>query len=104
MFRVNEAKHDKGILSVKNGKMNIHVSLSSKRIVKLYPGFAEDAKNNENEWLNPSQDLVTYDDGFSETVYGFDIPVKFLDKEFNIALLGKKGVWYNHKVSVSLDE
>lgn len=104
MFRVNEANHNKGELSVKNGKMTIHVSLASKNIVNLYLGFAEDAKNNEDFWLNPTQDLVTYDDGFSETVYGFDIPVKSLDQEFNLALLGKKGIWYNHKVRVSLAE
>ena len=43
---------------------------------------------------------MTYSDGFSETVYGFDIPVTVLDEEFDLALIGKKGVWYDHKVSV----
>lgn len=104
MFRVSEANHNKGELNVKNGKMTIHVSLSSKNIVNLYLGLAEDAKNNENLWLNPTEDLVTYDDGLSETVYGFDIPVKVLDQKFDLALLGKKGIWYNHKVSVTLAE
>ncbi len=104
MFRVSEANHNKGSLNVKNGKMTIHVSLASKNIVNLYLGLAEDAKVNEKSWLNPTEDLVTYDDGFSETVYGFDIPVKELDQKFDLALLGKKGTWYNHKVSVSLAE
>ena len=37
----------------------------------------------------------------SEEVYGFDIPVPVLDEEFDVALIGKKGKWYDHKVSVS---
>ena len=44
---------------------------------------------------------MTYSDGLSEEVYGFDIPVPALDTEFDVALIGKKGVWYDHKVSVS---
>ena len=31
----------------------------------------------------------------------FDIPVPALDEEFDLALIGKKGTWYDHKVSVS---
>ena len=33
--------------------------------------------------------------------YGFDIPVPALDEEFDVALIGTKGKWYDHKVSVS---
>ena len=40
----------------------------------------------------------------TEEVYGFDIPVPALDKEFDLALIGTKGVWYDHKVSVSNPE
>ena len=32
---------------------------------------------------------------------GFDVPVPVIDEEFDLALIGKKGVWYDHKVSVS---
>lgn len=46
-------------------------------------------------------DTVTYSDGISEEVYGFDIPVPVLDEEFDLALVGTKGKWYDHKVSVS---
>ena len=46
-------------------------------------------------------DTVTYSDGLSEEVYGFDVPVPYLDKEFDLALLGTKGTWYDHKVSVA---
>ena len=35
MFHVNEANQDKGILTVENGNMTIHVSLQSKKIVSL---------------------------------------------------------------------
>ena len=56
------------------------------------------------EWLQPTEDEVTYSDGWTETVYGFDVPVPVLDEEFDLALLGKKGSWYDHKVSVSLAE
>ena len=35
MFHVNEADDGKGVLTVENGKMTIHVSLASKKIVNL---------------------------------------------------------------------
>ena len=45
MFHVNEAYDGKGILTVENGQMAIHVSMPSKNIVNLYLGSAEDAEN-----------------------------------------------------------
>lgn len=36
MFHVNEANDGKGTLTVKDGKMTIHVSLNSKKIVNLF--------------------------------------------------------------------
>ena len=48
-----------------------------------------------------SEDTVTYSDGTTEEVYGFDVPVEALDQEFDLAIIGTKGVWYDHKVSVS---
>ena len=101
MFHVNEAKDGKGILTVKNGEMTIHVSLVSKSIVNLFAGTAEDAQKEGAELLQPTTDEVTYSDGYKEEVYGFDIPVPSLEEEFDVALLGKKGKWYDHKVSVS---
>lgn len=80
--------------------MTFHVSLRSKKILNLYLGTAEDAKQNESEWLQPTTDTVTYKDGTSEEVYGFDIPLKSVDKDFDLALIGTKGTWYDHKVSV----
>lgn len=101
MFHVNEANDGKGELTVKDGKMTLHVSLASKNIVNLFVGVSEDAKKDGAELLEPTTDTVTYSDGMTEEVYGFDIPVPELDKEFDVALLGKKGVWYDHKVSVT---
>ena len=101
MFHVNEAHQDKGILTVEDGKMTIHVSLQSKKIVNLYPGLAEDAKKEGAELLEPTTDKVVYSDGFEDEVYGFDIPVPALDEEFDVALIGTHGNWYDHKVVVS---
>ncbi len=104
MFHVNEANEGKGILTVENGKMTIHVSLVSKKILNLYQGLAEDAQKDGAELLQPTTDTVTYSDGFSEEVYGFDVPVPYLDEEFDCALIGESGKWYDHKVSVSNPE
>lgn len=101
MFRVSEACNGKGTLTVKNGQMTIHVSLGSKNIVNLYVGLAEDAKKNNADLLYPTTDTVTYSDGMSEEVYGFDIPVKAIDEEFDLAIIGTKNKWYDHKVSVT---
>ena len=101
MFHVNEAMDGKGTLTVKNGKMTIHVSLVSKNIVNLFEGTAEDAQKDGAKLLEPTTDTVKYSDGTSEEVNGFDVPVPALDKEFDLALIGTKGKWYDHKVSVS---
>lgn len=101
MFHVNEALDGKGTLTVKDGKMTIHISLASKSILNLYLGLAEDAQKSGAVLLEPTTDEVTYSDGTTEEVYGFDVPVEAIGKEFDLALIGKKGVWYDHKVSVS---
>ena len=101
MFHVNEANDGKGILTVQDGQMTIHVSLASKKIVNLYPGKAEEAKVDGAVLLQPTTDQVTYSDGMTEEVYGFDIPVPAIGEEFDCALIGEKGKWYDHKVMVS---
>ena len=101
MFHVNEANDGKGILTVKDGKMTIHISQVSKNIVNLYVGKAADAQKDGAELLQPTTDTITYDDGSTEEVYGFDVPVKALDETFDLALVGTKGKWYDHEVSVS---
>ena len=100
MFHANEAVDGMGTLTVENGTMTFHVSLASKKIVNLYPGLAADAEANKTAWLIPTVDTVTYADGTTEEVYGYDIPVEALDTNFQLALLGTKGKWYDHTVSV----
>ena len=100
MFHVNEARDGKGTLTVEDGQMTLHISLQSKKIVNLYVGMAADAPDHEADWLQPTTDTVTYSDGTSEEVYGFDVPVKALDTDFQLAILGTKGKWYDHTVSV----
>ena len=100
MFRANEACNGKGTLTVKNGMQTLHVSLQSKKIVNLYVGTAEDAQQSGAVWLEPIVDTVTYSDGLSEEVFGFDIPVVSVGQEFDLAIIGTKGVWYDHRVSV----
>ena len=100
MFHVNEANDGKGVLTVKDGEMTIHISLSGKGFLNLFMGTSEDAKKDGAELLEPTTDTVTYKDGTSEEVYGFDIPVPAIDEEFTVAVIGKKGKWYDHKVSV----
>lgn len=101
MFHVNEADEGKGVLTVENGKMTIHVRLASKKIVNVYAGLAKDAETDAANVIQPTTDTVTYSDGDTKEVYGFDIPVPALDEEFDVAILGEKGTWYDHKVSVS---
>ena len=101
MFHVSEACDGKGTLTVKDGVMTIHISLGSKKILNLYPGLAEDAAKEGAVLLEPTTDTVTYSDGMTEEVYGFDVPVPVIGEEFDLALIGTKGKWYDHKVKVS---
>ena len=100
MVHANEACDGKGTLTVADGKMTFHVSLASKKIVNLYLGTAEDAPSHESDWLQPTTDTVTYSDGTSDEVYGYDIPLDAVDTDFQLALLGTKGKWYDHTVSI----
>ena len=101
MFHVNEMCDGKGELTVENGKMTIHISLTSQNILNLYSGLAEDAQKEGAELLQPTVDVIDYNDGTTEEVNGFDVPVPYLNDEFDLALIGTKGKWYDHKVSVS---
>ena len=101
MFKINETKEGRGILTVKDGKMTMEIVLSGDGIVGLYEGLAKDAKNDEENRINFSPVTVTYDDGSEEEVNSFVIDVPVLDEEFDLALIGKKNKWYDHKVIVS---
>ena len=101
MFHANEACDGKGVLTVQNGQMSIYVTLAGKGIVNLFPGTAEDAQKPGAEWLQPTLETVHYSDGTTDEANAVVIPVPYLDEEFDVALVGKKGTWYDHKVSVS---
>lgn len=101
MFHANEACDGKGVLTVQNGQMSIYVTLAGKGIVNLFPGTAEDAQKPGAEWLQPTLETVHYSDGTTDEANAFLIPVPYLDEEFDVALVGKKATWYDHKVSVS---
>jgi hypothetical protein len=101
MFHVNETNEDLGLLTVSEDGMMIHVSLAGTGILNLFPGTAEEAQAEGAQLLEPTLDTVTYADGTSEEVYGFDIPVPAIGEEFDLALVGEKGKWYDHKVMVS---
>lgn len=101
MFHLNETVDGKGTLTVSDEGATVHMTLVSKRIINLYVGTVEQAEADEAGWLQPTTDTVTYDDGYTEEVYGFDVPVPVLDEPFDVAILGVKGKWYDHTVTVS---
>ncbi len=91
MFHVNEACNGRATLTVKDGKMTVHITLVSKNIENVFLGTAEDAQKDGAELIQPTIDKVTYSDGMTEEVYGFNVPVEKLDEEFDLAIIGKKG-------------
>ena len=95
MFHVTEACNGRATLTVKDGKMTVQ------NIENVFLGTAEDAQKDGAELIQPTIDKVTYSDGMTEEVYGFNVPVEKLDEEFDLAIIGKKGKWYDHKVSVT---
>ena len=101
MFHVNEADEGRAILTVDEQGMTVHIRLVSKKITMLYEGTAEQAQADEAGQILPTTDKVTYSDGYEKEVYGFDVPVPALDQEFDVAILGSKDKWYDHKVTVS---
>lgn len=104
MFHVNEAYKGKGILTVKDKQMTIHVVVVSTSIEKLFLGTADNAQKAGAKLIEGKVETVDYGDGTTGEANGFDIPVPYLDKEFDLALIGSKGKWYDHKVSVSNPE
>lgn len=101
MFHVNEIWDGQAIMTVQDKRASIHIVLTSKNIVNLFPGLAEDAEKDGAVLLEPVIEEVTYDDGMTEEVNAFDVPVPYLNEEFDLALIGTKAKWYDHKVKVS---
>ena len=101
MFHVNEVMDGKALLTVSDGRGNLHLVMPSQNVLNLYLGVASDAESDTDNLINPEIEEVTYDDGITEEVFTFDVPVSVIGEEFDLALIGKKNVWYDHKVSIS---
>ena len=54
MFHLNEVCEGKGVLTVEDGEMTIHIILGSKNFVNLFLGLAEDAKAEDAVLLEPT--------------------------------------------------
>ncbi len=101
MFHVNECYEGKAKLVVENGKALLYLVMPSKNILNLYLGRAEDAQEEGADLIAPSTVSVTYADGEEDEVYAFEVPVTVYGEDFDLALIGKKEVWYDHKVKIS---
>lgn len=102
MFHINEALEGKGTLTVVDGKMVVHMTLAAKGISKMFVGSAEDAAKEGAAVIDFTEDSVTYSDGFTDTAYGFDVPVDVLDAPIAVATFGKKSeTWKDHTITVS---
>ncbi len=101
-FAIHPYLRNIGMLTVKDGQMNLHVTLMSKSIVNLYLGLKEEAEKEDAVLLMATEDTVDHKDGTEpEAVFGFDVPVAFIGQEFDLALRGEDGTWEDHKVIVT---
>lgn len=102
MFHANEACDGKGTLTVENGVYDASCIAGFQEHCQSVPRNGRRCPEGgcRAAAADPT-DTVTYKGGSTEEVYGFDIPVPALDEEFDLALIGTKGKWYDHKVSVS---
>lgn len=104
MFHLNETRHGKALLTVKDGVATLRLVMPSKNVVNLFPGKASDAEKEGAALLTPDVEKVVYDDGATEEVYAFDVPAHAIGTPFDLALLGTKGAWYDHRVTASNPE
>lgn len=101
MFHVNEAMDGKGTLTVANGEMTVHITLASKSIVNAFYGTSEEAQADGAKLIEPTVDVVTYDDGITDEAYGFDFPVPAIGEPFDVSIIGTHGNWYTHPMTVT---
>ncbi len=101
MFHLNEACNGLAKMHVENGIGTAEIILPSKNTVNLFSGLKKDAEKSGAVLIDPVVVSVTYEDGMEEEVNCFLVPVPVIDEEFDLALIGTKGVWYDHKVMIS---
>lgn len=99
MIHLNEVCDGRCTLTVDaDGNAVAHLIMPSTSIRKLYLGTKDEAQKPGAELIEATEEKVRYDDGYKQTVSAFDLPVPVIDQEFDMALVGKKGKWYDHKV------
>lgn len=99
MIHLNEVCEGRCTITVDaEGNAVAHLIMPSTSIQKLFVGTKDDAQKPGAELIEAQEEKVTYDDGYKQTVSAFDLPVPVIDQEFDMALIGKKGHWYDHKV------
>lgn len=99
MIHLNEVCEGRCTLTVDaDGNAVAHLIMPSTSIQKLYLGTKDEAQKPGAELIEAQEEKVKYDDGYKQTVSAFDLPVPVIDQEFDMALVGKKGKWYDHKV------
>ena len=101
MFHLNETCEGKVTLTVADGQMTAHVLLASTGIVNLYVGTSEEAQAEGAERISYTEEEVDYGDGDIDTAYAFELPVPVIGEAFSVAILGTKGKWYDHTVTVT---
>lgn len=102
MFGVNKSDNGEGYLRVKNGSMSCTIRLKGTGYKKLFIGTTQDAataeKNGDPSIILPIRTdviSVTDEEGFEseKKIYVFEVPVKSLGTEIQIAARGSK--WYD---------
>lgn len=101
MFHENEAYEGKSVMTVESRRATLHLVMPSKNVVNLFLGKAEDARKEGAKLLIPTDERVVYSDGVAESVYAYELPVPVIDADFDVALVGRKGAWYDHRARVS---
>ena len=102
MFKLSEAVEGKGTLTVKDGQMTVHFTLSGKGFTQVFVGSAEDAQKEGAAVIDAVEDTLKFSDGTTDTANGFDVPVEELNEAFALAAMGKKSAkWYDHTLCVS---
>lgn len=96
MFHLNETLKGKAKLVLNRGVLCAEMIMPSKNIVNIAM-----EPNGEGLLLAPETVTVTYDDGATEEVYAFYLPAKAFNESFVVSILGTKGVWYDHTVTLT---
>ncbi|MGN0241158.1 MAG: hypothetical protein ACI4CS_05680, partial [Candidatus Weimeria sp.] len=97
MIGLNDALNGKTTLTVKNGKMKVHVPMKGVGLTKAFVGTAKNAAKKGAKVIKGKTEKVGDD-----TVLAFDIPVKSLNKSFTVSFFSKrKKSWYQKTVKVT---